>query len=108
MKTRRQQRERNITLTRLHGLTWPMQEMDNTTNQSQIRTCTLFASIRVFPMVLTLGLKSCLNSAQAGEAQESSLRRFYVTVTNETIAKRTLAVRSVEQAVEWNKKFDPL
>ena len=35
-------------------------------------------------------------------------RRFYVTVTSGTIARKTTAVRSVGQAVEWNKKLDAL
>jgi len=33
-------------------------------------------------------------------------RRFYVTVTDGTIAKKTTAIRSVEQAVEWDEKLD--
>jgi hypothetical protein len=35
-------------------------------------------------------------------------RRFYVTATNGTIAKKTTAIRSVGQAVEWNQKLDAL
>ncbi len=35
-------------------------------------------------------------------------RRFYVTVTDGTIAKKTTAIRSVEQAVEWDEKLDAL
>ena len=35
-------------------------------------------------------------------------RRFYVTVINGTIAKQTSAIRSVEQAVEWNEKLGAL
>ena len=35
-------------------------------------------------------------------------RRFYVAVTNGTIEKKTTAIRSVGQAVEWNKKLDAL
>ncbi|KAF8815811.1 WD40 repeat-like protein [Phlegmacium glaucopus] len=33
-------------------------------------------------------------------------RRFYVTVTDGTITKKTTTVRSVEQAVEWNEGLD--
>ena len=35
-------------------------------------------------------------------------RRFYVTVTDGTIAKKTTAIRSVEQTVQWNEKLDAL
>ena len=35
-------------------------------------------------------------------------RRFYVTVTDGTIAKKATAIRSVEQAVEWDEKLDAL
>ncbi|KAF8967045.1 hypothetical protein BDZ97DRAFT_1916998 [Flammula alnicola] len=35
-------------------------------------------------------------------------RRFYVTVTDGTIAKKTEAIRSVEQAMQWNEKLDAL
>ncbi|KAF8812687.1 WD40 repeat-like protein [Phlegmacium glaucopus] len=33
-------------------------------------------------------------------------RHFYVTVTDGTITKKTTAIRSVEQAVEWNERLD--
>ena len=35
-------------------------------------------------------------------------RKFYVTVTDGTTAKNTAAIRSVEQAVEWNEKLGAL
>ena len=35
-------------------------------------------------------------------------REFYVTVTDGTTAKNTTAIRSVEQAVEWNEKLGAL
>ena len=35
-------------------------------------------------------------------------RRFYVTVTDGTTARKTTAIQSVEQAVEWNEKLNPL
>ena len=35
-------------------------------------------------------------------------RRFYVTVTNGTIVKKTTVIRSMGQAVAWDKKFDAL
>ena len=35
-------------------------------------------------------------------------REFYVTVTDGTTAKNTTAIRSVEQAVEWNEKLGVL
>jgi hypothetical protein len=35
-------------------------------------------------------------------------RRFYVTVTDGMITKKTTAVRSVEQAVEWDEKLNAL
>jgi hypothetical protein len=35
-------------------------------------------------------------------------RQFYVTVTNGTITKKTTAIRSVGQAVEWGEKVDAL
>ena len=35
-------------------------------------------------------------------------REFYATVTDGTIAKNTVAIRSVEQAVEWNENLGPL
>jgi hypothetical protein len=35
-------------------------------------------------------------------------RRFYVTVTDGMITKKTTTVRSVEQAVEWDEKLNTL
>ncbi len=35
-------------------------------------------------------------------------RRFYVTVTDGTTARKTTLIRGVEQAVEWNEKLDAL
>ena len=35
-------------------------------------------------------------------------REFYVAVTDGTSAKNTTAIRSVEQAVEWNEKLGVL
>ena len=35
-------------------------------------------------------------------------REFYVTVTDGTTTKNTTAIRSVEQAVEWNEKLGVL
>ncbi|KAF8812682.1 hypothetical protein BYT27DRAFT_7182387, partial [Phlegmacium glaucopus] len=35
-------------------------------------------------------------------------RRFYVTVTDGTITKKTTAIRSVKEAVEWNERLDAL
>ena len=34
--------------------------------------------------------------------------KFYVTVTDGTTTKNTAAIRSVEQAVEWNEKLGVL
>jgi len=35
-------------------------------------------------------------------------RRFYVTATDGTTARKTTAIQSIEQAVEWNEKLDDL
>ena len=35
-------------------------------------------------------------------------RQFYVTVTDGITARKTTAIQSVEQAMEWNEKLNPL